>query len=77
MIEKTIYKPNLLPAYSYTVICGKFKKEFLATNKREIGAYVVNIWKNQLFPEPAFIYANITWDFDNILYCKYELKGDL
>lgn len=76
MICKTIYKDNLLPADSYVVECGEHKKTFQRGEETLVGMWIMGIWKEEIFPTPAYIYKNIGWDMDHILYCKYELKED-
>ena len=73
-IIKTVYHDNLLPAYSYTVEIGNNKKEFLGKDKRNIGKYVISVWKTEQEYHPAYIYSNIDWDNDHVLYCKYDWK---
>ena len=73
MLRRTVYASNLRPADSYTVVCDGNKRMFPASEKRAIGKWVMEIWDNSLIPAPAYIYANIDWDCDNILLFKYEL----
>lgn len=70
---KTVYAHNLRPADSYTVECGCHKKTFPASDARAVGEWIKQIWGNELIPKPAYVYANIDWDCDHVLYCKYEL----
>lgn len=74
-VRKTIYHGNLRSPDSITVKVGGFEKIFplIRYTKIEIGDWIREIWKYELFPQPAYIYYNIDWDNDDILYCKYEL----
>lgn len=75
-IAKTVYHNNLLTADSYTVKCGDQTKTFPRGSEKEVGAWLKIIWQNEFFHLPAFVYYNIGWDNDNVLYCKYEcLEG--
>ena len=73
MLRRTIYNNNLRTPDSITVECGSHIKTFPASDKRAVGEWVREIWNNEFFPEPAYLYFNIDWDCDHILYCKYEL----
>ena len=72
-IVKTVYAYNLRPADSYTVECGRHKKTFPASDPKAVGKWIMDIWESEIFPYPAYVYYNIDWDCDHILYCKYEL----
>ena len=76
MIFKTIYNANLRPADSYTVECGAHRKTFPHGQEKQIGKWISSIWAEEIFPSPAFVYKNIDWDSDHVLYCKYELKTE-
>ena len=72
MILKTIFNANLLPADSYTVECGSNRRDFPRGSEKQIGEWVRSIWDEEIFPSPAYVYKNIGWDSDHVLYCKYE-----
>lgn len=72
VVKKTVYQSNLRTADSYTVKCGDQSRIFPAAEKASIGSWISQIWNSSLFPEPAYVYCNIDWDSDGILYCKYE-----
>lgn len=80
-VKKTVYKPDLLPAESYTIRCGDRKREFKRGEEKKAGAWLLGIWeeeKDEFFSgplTPAYVYYNIGWDADDILYCKYEAEG--
>lgn len=73
---RTIINDNLRTPDSYTVECGGFKKNFSASEKKEIGSWVKSIWNEEMFPSTAYVYFNIDWDCDHILHCKYDLIND-
>lgn len=77
-IQKTIYKPRLLEPYSITVECGTKKAKFKYEDRAKAGDWMMDTWKEQedgFFNThfPAYVYYNIDWDADHILYAKYEL----
>lgn len=79
-IQKTVYNSKLLPPYSYTVECGGWKAEFKREDKNKIGEWINLVWAEEedgFFNvySPAYIYYNIDWDSDHILYAKYERIG--
>ena len=74
MIRKTVFNRNLRRADSYTVECGKHHKTFFKGCEKAVGEWVKQIWNDELFPQPAYVYLNIGWDNDHVLYCKYEMK---
>lgn len=71
-VKKTVYQQNLRSPDSYTVECDGQVRNFPASNKLDIGKWISQIWDNSFFPAPAYVYCNIDWDSDHILYCKYE-----
>ena len=71
-ITKTVYNSRLIPPDSYTVECAGQKKTFPVSEAKKVGEWVEGIWENEFFPSPAYIYYNIGWDADHILYAKYE-----
>ena len=73
---RTIINDNLRTPDSYTVECGGFKKNFSASEKKEIGSWIKSIWNKEMFPSTAYVYFNIGWDCDHILHCKYDLIND-
>lgn len=74
MIQKTIYNENLRHPDSITVECGNERKTFDERDKAGIGEWIQSIWNKEFFPAPAYVYYNIGWDADHVLYCRYELK---
>lgn len=79
-LVKTIYENNLRTPFNVRVECGKSVKIFEHYDEDEILKWLTPIWKQQLeetilIAYPAFVYFNLTWDFDHILYCKYECNG--
>lgn len=74
-IVKTTYNTNLRTPDSYTVECGNKRKMFDVTEKSKVGEWVKSVWENEFLPSPAYVYYNIGWDNDHILYCKYEIIG--
>lgn len=81
-IERTIYNPRLLPPDGYTAECKDFegcfhKKHFKKGEEEAMRDWMLDIWKNQenpFFPvfSPIYIYFDIDWDADHILYAKYK-----
>ena len=72
-IRQTIYNDNLRTPDSVTVECGKHTKGFLYPDDSEkVGDWVRSIWAEEFFPSPAYIYYNIDWDCDHVLFCKFE-----
>lgn len=79
-IHKTVYNSRLLPPYSYTVECGGKKAEFRRGEELKVGEWVKSIWAEEedgIFNvySPAYIFYNIDWDADHILYAKYEKEA--
>ena len=74
-IRKTILNSRLLSPDSYTVECGSKKARFNATDKLKVGEWIMSIWKSGEI-EPAYVYYNIDWDSDHVLYAKYELEAE-
>ena len=75
-VIKTVYNSNLLPPDSYTVECGKEKALFKKGEEKSVGEWIRSIWAKDAAKEPAYIYYNIDWDCDHVLYCKYEYEFD-
>lgn len=73
---KTVYNSRLLSPDSYTVECGNKKARFQKGEEKAVGDWVRGIWAKSVFKEPAYIYYNIGWDCDHVLYCKYECEFD-
>lgn len=73
-ITKTVYNSHLLTPDSVTVQCGDQKKDFSYAERGKVGEWMKSIWENEFFPTPAYVYYNIDWDSDHILYCKYECE---
>lgn len=76
-IQKTVYNSRLRPADSYTVECGGLKARFRWNEQHKVGEWIMKVWKDQedgFFNthSPAYVYYNIDWDCDHVLYCKYE-----
>ena len=71
-INKTIYHSNLLPPDSYTVEIGNKTKFFPVSEKKNIANWIKSVWKTEPEYHPAYIYFNIGWGNDHVLYCKYD-----
>lgn len=79
-IERTIYNPNLLPPDGYTVECAGKRQNFKKGEEAALRDWMLEIWRgeeDQTFPEfsvfsTAYIFFNIDWDSDHILYAKYR-----
>ena len=76
-IQKTVYNSRLRPADSYTVECGGRKANFKWNEQQKVGEWIMAVWREQedgFFNThtPAYVYYNIDWDCDHVLYCKYE-----
>ena len=74
-IHKTIINSKLLPPDSYTVECGGMKTSFSADEWFKIGQWITSVWKSGKI-DPAYVYYNIDWDSDHVLYAKYELDSE-
>ena len=74
-IHKTVINNRLLPPDSYTVEIGNFKKMFSAREKVEVADWIMSVWESGNI-EPAYVYYNIDWDSDHVLYAKYELDSE-
>ena len=74
-IKKTVYNHNLRKPDSYTVECGQHKRFFNAGEEKKVGEWVKGLWR-QGEDSPAYVYYNIDWDCDHVLYCKYEFEID-
>ena len=84
--KKTVYNHNLLSPDYITARIGNHKIKVTtryngATYKdacEKIAQWSIDIWEAQevetlgLFYEPLYLYYDINWDADNILYCKYD-----
>lgn len=81
-LVKTIYNTNLRKPDYYTVEVGNIRKMFPASQKKEIGKFISTVWKEQEQyneqADEAYIYYNIDWDSDHVLYCSYKkiLEGE-
>lgn len=73
-ITKTIYNTNLMSPDSIDVVCGEHSRTFDVKDKQEIGKWLLEIWNDEFFPTPAYVYYNINWDRDHVYYCKYEAE---
>ncbi len=71
-IKKTIINNNLLPPDGYTVTCAGFRSTFNRGEEKKVGEFIKFIWNSGHKYEPAYVYYNIGWDADGVLYCKYE-----
>ena len=82
ILVKTIYNTNLRKPDYYTVEVGNIRKMFPASQKNEIGKFIITVWKEQEQykeeSDEAYIYYDIDWDSDHVLYCSYKkiLEGD-
>lgn len=79
-ICRTIYNAKLITPYSVTVECAGQKAEFRWKERQKVGEWMEQVWKEQedgFFNthSPAYVFYNIDWDADHILYAKYELVG--
>ena len=78
-IIRTIYNDNLLPPDGITVECGSKKAHFDVKNdvreKLKVGEWITSVWKSGEI-QPAFVYYDIDWDSDHVLYAKYELSPE-
>ena len=77
-IQRTIYNPKLLEPFSVTVECAGKKVEFRWEERQKVGEWLMQVWKDQedgFFNthSPAYVFYNIDWDADNVLFAKYEL----
>lgn len=77
-IQRTIYNPKLREPFSVTVECSGEKAEFRWEERQKVGEWLTQVWKNQedgFFNthSPAYVFYNIDWDADHVLYAKYEL----
>lgn len=70
---KTVYCNGLRKPDSYTVRCGNESTNIKAGEEEKVGRWIDKIWEGQLCKKPAYVYYNIGWDNDDVLYCKYEL----
>ena len=76
-IHKTVYNPKLIDPRTYIVICGGKKASFDASQKAEVGKWIMSVWETQegkffnLY-FPAFVYYKWDYESNETLYCKYE-----
>lgn len=80
-IHRTVYNKGLIEPFSITVECAGKKAEFRWEERQKVGNWMMDVWKEQedgFFNthSPAYIFYNVDWDSDHILYAKYELEGD-
>lgn len=73
-IIRTVFNDNLLPPDSYTVECGSRKARFPVDDKSAIGEWIMSVWREGDIA-PAYVYYNINWDSDHVLFAKYELDS--
>ena len=85
-VKKTVYNHNLLSPDYITAKIGKYSiKETTRYNNasykdacNKISQWAIEIWEVQklenlgAFYEPLYLYYDINWDADNILYCKFD-----
>lgn len=79
-IRKTILNPNLRSPDGYQVSCAGMKARFKPGEEELIEQWMMAIWHQEedpFFPEfsvfsPAYLYYDIDWDCDHVLYAKYE-----
>lgn len=75
-IIKTVYNENLRTPDGYTVTCGEKRKNFNKGEEENAGKWIRSAWDSEIFPSPAYVYYNIGWDNDHVLYCKYEVRAE-
>ena len=80
IIHRTIYNSRLRTPFSITAKCGEKKIDFKYEDCHNLGKWMMTAWKEQedeffYTHPPVYVYYNIDWDADNILYAKYELEG--
>ena len=76
-INRTIYNNRLLTPDSITVECAGQKATFPYAEKAKVGEWCKAIWEKEYDGffnnfSPAYVYFNIDWDSDHVLYAKYE-----
>ena len=77
MIKRSVYNSRLMEPDSITVECAKQKATFSYAERSKVGEWVNAIWDSEedgFFNNysPAYVYYNIDWDCDHVLYAKYE-----
>ena len=76
MIRKTIYNDNLRSPDSYTVRCGDKKLNVSVGDEKKIADFFLNVWDEDPSRPAGYVYYNIDWDCDDVIFCKYDLIGD-
>lgn len=77
-VVKTVFNRSLLPPDSYTVEIDGVKANFNRGEESKVGEFIKSLWAKEedLFGfsvySPAYVYYNIGWDNDHVLYAKYE-----
>lgn len=76
-IKRTVYNHRLRTPDSVTVRCGGKKVTFTYSERAKVGEWVKAIWNSEedgFFNNysPAYVYYNIDWDSDHVLYAKFE-----
>lgn len=77
-IKRTIINNRLRDPFSVTVECDGKKAEFRWEERHKVGEWMMQVWREQedgFFNthSPAYVYYNIDWDCDHVLFAKYEL----
>ena len=78
-VIRKIFNHNLRMPDSVTVEVGKHKAIFSYEDRKQVAPYVEEIWKKELDAgksledcTPAYIYYNIDWDCDHVLFARYR-----
>lgn len=78
-VLRHIYNYNLRTPDSVTVEVGSHKRLFAYEDRKEVAPWVEQIWQQELdagksYEEctPAYIYYNIDWDCDHVLFARYK-----
>lgn len=72
-ITRTIFNANLKRPDSIRVECGEYAKVFAYCDRSQIGAWIKGIWaQDEFFHSAAYVYYDIDWDCNHVLYCIYE-----
>lgn len=74
-VLKTTYRPELRAGYGYIVKYRNAEKFFPESEKKNISAFILDLWEKDFFPEKAFIYACGNELGKSALYCTYEKKN--
>lgn len=74
-IIRTIINDRLLPPDGITVECGNRKEHFKPDDKLKVGEWIKAVWMSGEI-QPAYVYYDIDWDSDHVLYAKYELASE-